>query len=363
MEARGKDCTISNCYSDLNINSLVNGDGTHAGFVAVNKCRELHISNCQYAGTMDFSNFTTNCAGFVGFTDADCNVRLYHCLLTANFLRPAYDMKSSTFVRDETNGNITYDNCYYLNPLNKKQGTEVTLQQLHNGTIAAMLEWGQKLDGQSIPRYGFDNNRISCTLPIEKNRGMFCLPFTVEITDSLNHIINCFRPLEVSDYTPGRCLVRVGIYSVGDVITAGTPVIFHRLDTITHSVTLSNYDYLTYDPEDVEVGCEWTFHGTYDGVSGITDAFVLKGDNFIYQEGKSVDLPAYSVWFDRVIPDSSYRTLVPVESDEEWTEAMEKAEKAEEAQDNGSTKTFVNGKLVIRKANGTGFDANGGRVK
>lgn len=62
-------CTIESCHSSVNIVSSVNGDGTHAGFVAVHESGStLNITNCLFDGSIS-GNMTTNCGGFVGWRD------------------------------------------------------------------------------------------------------------------------------------------------------------------------------------------------------------------------------------------------------------------------------------------------------
>ncbi len=106
--------TISNCYSRVDINSHVSGDGTHGGLVAVtyNSSYEgdVTITGCSFNGTMTTTNGTTLCAGFIGWT--------YNPLRTTisnSFMNPSNvteGMLNMTFARSSSNADVT-TNCYY----------------------------------------------------------------------------------------------------------------------------------------------------------------------------------------------------------------------------------------------------------
>ena len=60
--------TLTNCRSSVTINSSVNGDGTHGGFVAHNTGGTLTFTGCAFDGQM-LGGSTNNCAGFVGWNE------------------------------------------------------------------------------------------------------------------------------------------------------------------------------------------------------------------------------------------------------------------------------------------------------
>ena len=100
-------CTIESCHSSVNIVSSVNGDGTHAGFVAVHESGStLNITNCLFDGSIS-GNMTTNCGGFVGWRNG--TLSFTNCVM-AGAMDIDKDSGSSTFSR---NNNPTLSNCYY----------------------------------------------------------------------------------------------------------------------------------------------------------------------------------------------------------------------------------------------------------
>ena len=65
--------TLTNCRSSVTINSSVNGDGSHGGFVAHNTGGTLTIVGCAFDGYM-LGGSTNCCAGFVGWNETNNGV-------------------------------------------------------------------------------------------------------------------------------------------------------------------------------------------------------------------------------------------------------------------------------------------------
>ena len=100
-------CTIQNCQSSITVNSTISGDGTHAGFVAVEESGcTLTINNCLFDGSISGST-TTNCGGFVGWRNS--TLTFNNCLQNGT-LSIKEESGSATYNR---NGSSTLNNCYY----------------------------------------------------------------------------------------------------------------------------------------------------------------------------------------------------------------------------------------------------------
>ena len=129
--------SLNNIQSYVDIISSIEGDGTHAGLVAVAEGTTV-ISNSLFAGTMTGSA-TTCCGGIVGWASA---------AVTMNNVLQIGDIQvngegSSTFSRN--NGNLTCNNCYYktLFTAVKSSGTtQVTDDQLISGEVCYNLNGG-----------------------------------------------------------------------------------------------------------------------------------------------------------------------------------------------------------------------------
>ena len=62
--------TMTNCRSSVTINSIVNGDGTHGGFVAINTEGTFKMEGCTFDGSL-LGSETNNCGGFVGWNETN----------------------------------------------------------------------------------------------------------------------------------------------------------------------------------------------------------------------------------------------------------------------------------------------------
>ena len=103
--------TVTDCVSDVDIVSAVDGDGTHGGFVAVAGDRKFPdgravFEGCAFTGSISGEN-TTSCGGFVGFDRGGSTCA--NCVLDATV---ATKGGTATFVRrsDAADGCL---NSYY----------------------------------------------------------------------------------------------------------------------------------------------------------------------------------------------------------------------------------------------------------
>ena len=118
--------TITNCRVHTILSSSLNGDGTHAGFVANNTSGALTITGCVFDGKM-LGSKTNNCGGFVGWTESDNSaaVKFSNCLFAPTSLT-IRKSGCATFSRGRNNStaNITINGGYYISTLGAVQGTQ-----------------------------------------------------------------------------------------------------------------------------------------------------------------------------------------------------------------------------------------------
>ena len=113
--------TVSNCRSSININSSVNGDGTHGGIaalVASGNGITLNISGCLFDGKIVTTNGTTNCGGFVGHNNS--SVTITNSIFAPNPDDNTVSTGCATFGRNVSSDLIT--NSYYTAALGTVQG-------------------------------------------------------------------------------------------------------------------------------------------------------------------------------------------------------------------------------------------------
>ena len=140
--------TISRCISEVDITSSY-ADGTcgASGLVSLNsQAGDLTITDCIVKGTFNATTEkgSTGMGGFVSYNnEVVCTISNSLYLGSNNG-----GIWSYTFAN-----NATINNCYYLNPCGKAQGTQVTEKQLKNGYVTKLLQadrtdacyWAQQL--------------------------------------------------------------------------------------------------------------------------------------------------------------------------------------------------------------------------
>ena len=111
---------ITNCVSGVTINSSVNGDGTHGGFLAVASYGTVNFTGCMFSGEM-LGESTTLWGGFVGWTESNHNATV---TFTDCFFNPTNLTINSgrTFSRARNMSSVTITNCFYTEPLGTPQG-------------------------------------------------------------------------------------------------------------------------------------------------------------------------------------------------------------------------------------------------
>ena len=116
-------CTFTNCVSDVTINSSVQGDGTHGGFVSY-VWDTNYFDGCAFTGKL-LGPSTTNVGGFVGFTETSQHgtVTFTNCLFHPEEVTMS-SSGSQTFARWRSgNSAVTIGaNCYYSQTLGTAQG-------------------------------------------------------------------------------------------------------------------------------------------------------------------------------------------------------------------------------------------------
>ena len=118
------DASITDCRSSVTIQSSVEGDGNHGGFVAL-PGGTLNITGCLFTGKLLTTGATTSCGGFVGYGACNITSSLYAPAAIAQDETEARTDESATFARGTASG-ITIANCYYTRELN--DGTNNTAQ-------------------------------------------------------------------------------------------------------------------------------------------------------------------------------------------------------------------------------------------
>ncbi len=124
------DNTFTDCRSSVTINSSVNGDGTHGGFVAncknnLDRSSTVTFTNCAFNGSFVGAK-TNSWGGFAGWTEGKdwANVRTVGCLFAPAGLN-VDSYGSAIFSRgpDKNWSHIIIEDSYYTQHLGTLQGT------------------------------------------------------------------------------------------------------------------------------------------------------------------------------------------------------------------------------------------------
>ena len=159
--------TIEKCISDVKIESYVDGDGTHAGIIAVVDAGPLNISNSAFTGSINGSS-TNSCGGFIGYSKGTSNI-------TNSYISATFGISTTSCNIASRGSNVSVTNCYYVNDLGGVLTgmTKVSAGQMKSGEVAYLLNesvsdgtqaWFQNLSVEGGDAYPILKNSGSNTV-------------------------------------------------------------------------------------------------------------------------------------------------------------------------------------------------------
>ena len=132
---------FTDCISNVTINSSVNGDGTHGGFIAyVPSSGNANFQACVFTGRLLGSN-THSCGGFCGFSDG--SIYCYHCIFTPTQITMSSN-NSATFSRVSSTSPYGFyldHTNYYNQTFGMQQG--YLMQKAVNVAPVTMAAYGE----------------------------------------------------------------------------------------------------------------------------------------------------------------------------------------------------------------------------
>ena len=182
-------CNITDCLSALTINSSIEGDGTHAGFISVqNKTNggNITMKGCAFTGSL-LGDKTNSCGGFIGWRTK--GLTIYDSIFAPESVT-ILDDDSAMFAR---NLGDTY-NSYYLYAFGTdsgnqwKQGYKVSAGENTSvelgGTIIEYKTSKIKSSGYGIQYnqavYAGEGDNVFLTLGETHELGMICGSYTTD---------------------------------------------------------------------------------------------------------------------------------------------------------------------------------------
>ena len=132
-------CTFDKVFSAVNVTSTISGSTGDGGFVGVIYRGNITFNNCGVIGAINGEN-GNQYGGFAGWSYSSAVVTFNNCIVTSTFNGSA--SRSHTFVAGAA-GSITLNNCYYLNAIGAKEGTQMSAEQFASGEVSYLLNWNQ----------------------------------------------------------------------------------------------------------------------------------------------------------------------------------------------------------------------------
>ena len=273
-KTQGNGGTMENVETHVVINSSVDGDGTHAGFLGVADAPAT-ITNALSAIVIK-GDYTNSCGGLSGW--ASQPVTFNNCLMVGEI--SVKDDGSATFSRNP--GGNTYNNCYYLEGVKELQDNgnaeKVSADKMKSGELAYSLNypnvnggvWRQTLGRDAYPVINashavvFQSGEAYVNLPgdainIATAEDLFAYAETIKSGVVANAVLTADIDLGGADWAAIGSGSGYGkAAGVADVTDAGFTGVF---DGQGH--TISNFRILELDPEST---CEAT--GLFGIVTG-----------------------------------------------------------------------------------------------
>ncbi|MBO4820906.1 MAG: hypothetical protein J5548_05515 [Prevotella sp.] len=293
-EIRNK-VTISNCWSSVTINSSVNGDGTHGGFIGeVKSGGDVVIDNCLFDGS--FTGTSTNCwGGFVGWSQGSTTIN--NSAFLPQSISSLDSSSSMTFGRN----NVNIVNCYYSVALGEAQGKPVGNKTAELLAAALGNDW-QVEDGKVVPVidkknitdpvfYGVTVKNIAPTAVTSADGAVTFTgsynPVTLRAKDHTKLFLAAANTLHHPNVnmTVGSCRAsfQLAISSKGDVNSDGGLTITDVTAMVEHIIGAD-------DGTNTFVAANADLNG--DGVITVTDVAVLVG--MIADESQNLNIEVYS---------------------------------------------------------------------
>ena len=147
---------VENVVTNVDITGMsttgVQGD---AGMIGANYAN-ITFNNCATLGPMG-SEISSMYSSYSGWSHGNSKTTLNNCYSACEFKEgTGIDSNSGTLTHGS--GTNTFNNCYYLNYIDKKQGTQITAEQIANGALCYKLNgnqtdivWTQNIDTDPYP--------------------------------------------------------------------------------------------------------------------------------------------------------------------------------------------------------------------
>ena len=136
---------VENVVTNVDVTGNRSGVTGDAGMLGANYA-QITFNNCAVLGPLGNPG-SSMYSPFSGWSHGSSSVTLNNCYAACYFKEgTGIDSNSATLTHGGTNANY-FNNCYYLNYIDKQQGTQVTAEQIASGELCYKLNGDQSTIG------------------------------------------------------------------------------------------------------------------------------------------------------------------------------------------------------------------------
>ena len=135
---------VENVVTNVNITGKMNQVTGIGGMLGANYA-QITFSDCATLGKMGYAG-SSMYSSFAGWANGESHTTLNNCF-SACELTEGTIINSNSATLSHAGGPVTFNNCYYLNYIDKQQGTQVTAAQIASGELCYMLNGDQSVIG------------------------------------------------------------------------------------------------------------------------------------------------------------------------------------------------------------------------
>ena len=155
---------VENVVTNVNITGKMNQVTGIGGMLGANYAF-ITFSDCAVLGKMGYAG-SSMYSPFAGWANGESHTALNNCY-SACELTEGTIINSNSATLSHAGGPVSFNNCYYLNFIDKQQGTQVTAEQIANGALCYKLNgdqyiiaWTQAIGTQPFPVPEPDGQRV-----------------------------------------------------------------------------------------------------------------------------------------------------------------------------------------------------------
>ncbi|MBO7069394.1 MAG: hypothetical protein J6W52_12105 [Bacteroidaceae bacterium] len=131
---------VENVVTNVDVTGQRGGVTGDAGMLGANYA-DITFNNCAVLGPLGYPG-SSMYSPFSGWSNGSSHTTLNNCYAASEFKEgTGIDGNSATL--SHAGGPCVFNNCYYLNFIDKEQGTQVTEEQITNGALCYKLNSGQ----------------------------------------------------------------------------------------------------------------------------------------------------------------------------------------------------------------------------